>query len=323
MADIAVVIVNYNTAKLAIEAVESVLEHEHPEHRIFVHLVDNASPGGDGVHMRKVHTERDWGTRVILHLETENHGFGRGNNVVLDSLAKSDKPPEKVFFLNPDARLRTDTIDRLSRFLDEHPSVGVVGCGILRPDGTAMPAAFRFPSARSEFATGAQFGPVTRLLEEYTVALPAGQPTKRVDWVSGAAFMARFDILREIGFFDPAFFLYYEEIDLMKRISERGWEIWHVADAEVVHEAGAATGVQNARTRSGRLPSYWYESWRIYFVNRHGRGGAGLVALSRMGGWTLHIVSSVLRGKSSQAPGHFPADFFRFVLKALATGQSR
>jgi len=43
-----------------------------------------------------------------------------------------------------------------------------------------------------------------------------------VDWVPGAYSIIRGAVLEQIGFFDPAFFLYYEEVDLYLRIQEAG-----------------------------------------------------------------------------------------------------
>jgi len=46
-----------------------------------------------------------------------------------------------------------------------------------------------------------------------------------VDWVTGAAFMARFDAIERVGFFNQNFFLYFEEVDLMKVVRADGGAI--------------------------------------------------------------------------------------------------
>ena len=90
-ADVSVIIVNYGTADLALDAVASVLEKDAGVRDI--HIVDNASPGGDAARLAKAIAERGWAPRVTLHAETVNHGFGRSNNLVLEALAKSATPP--------------------------------------------------------------------------------------------------------------------------------------------------------------------------------------------------------------------------------------
>ena len=90
---IAVITVNYGIAEMSIEAVESVLARTHGGYEVEVHLVDNASPKDDATQISEAHAARNWGDRVTLWLEETNHGFGRGNNVVLNALADRETPP--------------------------------------------------------------------------------------------------------------------------------------------------------------------------------------------------------------------------------------
>lgn len=322
--DVAVIIVNYRTADMSVAAVDSVLSRPDDGLTVEVHLVDNASPGGGdrAVFLRE---SARWGDRVTLHLEGENHGFGRGNNVVLRQLAARVDQPAKVYLLNPDARLVTNAVAELSAFLDAHPRAAVAGSAILQ-DGTDEPAtcAFRFPGPLSEFEAAACFGPVTRLLAGSVVAHPPVMPTQQVDWVSGASMMARLDALGQVGFFDPDFFLYYEEVELMHRLRRRGWEVWHVAEAQVIHVAGASTGVSTNDTQRPPLPAYWFESWRMYYEKSHGRSGARVAALARWTGTILGDAISRLRRRPSPAPRNFAADFRRRVLAPLfRSGKAR
>jgi GT2 family glycosyltransferase len=314
--DVAVIIVNYGTADMSIAAVESVLHRAPDGLTVEVHLVDNASPGDDAAVLRQ--TAPRWGDAVTLHLESTNHGFGRGNNVVLHKLAQRAAPPAKVFLLNPDARLETNAVAQLSAFLDQHPKAAVVGSAILH-EGSLAPAtcAFRFPGAISEFVDAVNFGPVARLFKTKTVAFPADMPLQEVDWVSGASMMARMDAMTAVGFFDPDFFLYYEEVDLMHRLKRKGWQVWHLPQAKVVHVAGAATGVTRVTDERPPLPAYWYNSWRMYFEKQHGRTGARLTAFARLSGTMLGNLISRLRGRPSSSPRNFVADFRRHVVGPL------
>lgn len=320
MSEIAVIVVNYGTVGLALAAVQSVLDHQHPGHRVEVHLVDNASPGEDAAVFAAEHAARGWGARVTLWPETENHGFGRGNNVVLAALAARETPPEYVFLLNPDAALANEAVAILADFLDGHPGAVAAGARIERPDGSAVSAAFRFPGAASEFAAALGFGPVSRLLGRWRVALGADQPRARVGWVSGAAVMMRFAAIRAEGFFDPDFFLYFEETELMWRLSRRHGEVWFVPEARIAHEAGAATGMQAGRHRSKAQPGYWYDSWRLYHVKTRGVAVARAIALAKLVGAAGNVVLSRLRGRAVGLPQGFRADFSRHVLHPLFSG---
>lgn len=318
---IAVIVVNYGTADLSIEAVESVLAHQHGGHPVEVHLVDNASPGDDAARFAQVHDERGWGEGVTLWLERKNHGFGRGNNVVIHALMRREVAPDYVFLLNPDAALENEALAILADRLDAEPRAGAAGAGIALPSGKPVTAAFRFPSATSEFVQAATFGPLARLFANRIVALPPDQPDGPVDWVAGAAVMFRMAVLRPLNGFDPDFFLYYEEVELMYRIRQAGYEILYVPGARVLHAEGASTDQKSHRTERRPRPTYWYRSWMLYYLKTVGRAGAIRAGFSWMAGAVLNIPLSALRGRKPSMPLNFLNDFPRQVMKPLIFGK--
>lgn len=320
MTRISVIIVNYGTADLAGDAVETVLARDHGGRAVDIHLIDNGSPGDDARKLAAAHAERGWGERVTLHLETENHGFGRGNNVALNALAAAPVRPDYVFLLNPDARLVNDAVDILATFLDEHPDAVAAGAAVLRPDGTGVPAAFRFPSPMSEFVAMASFGAISRMFPDKEIALPPETGRQPVDWVTGAAFMMRFPTLLRAGFFDPDFFLYFEETELMWRLHATGQSVWYVPEAKVEHVAGAATGMQGGKHVSRAKPGYWYDSWRLYHVKTRGVGAARKAALLSVVAAAINLSLATVRRKGSNVPARFFRDFRRNVLHPLFLG---
>lgn len=318
---VAVIVVNYGTAELALAAVESVLARRHGGHPVEVHLLDNASPGDDADVFARAHAARGWGDRVRLWPQTENHGFGRGNNVVIHALSDGPAPPDHVFLLNPDAQLENEAIAILADRLDATPGAAAAGAGIALPDGTPVAAAFRFPSVRGEFARAANFGPISQLFGDHTVSLPADQPDGAVDWVSGAAVMMRLSVLRELGGFDPDFFLYHEEVELMFRMKKAGHQILYVPAARIRHVEGAATDVKSGAPRRSRRPAYWYESWRHYQIKTRGRWGAVAAGAAWMAGAALNAPIARIRGQRVQAPIGFFGDFARLVMRPLLWGR--
>ncbi len=317
---VAVIIVNYGTADLAMQAVESVLSRDHGAYAVEVHLVDNASPNNDPERLAEAHAARNWGAAVTLWPEGTNHGFGRGNNVVLHALNKRPDPPGKVFLLNPDARLENGAIEMLAQALDGTPGAAAAGASVHRPDQTRVTAAFRFPGAVSEIARMVNLALFNHLARHRLVALHPYYPATAVDWVSGACVMFRFEALQEVDFFDPGFFLYFEEVDLMRRLHARGWSILYEPQARVVHEEGAATGQFGKFTDRRRDPPYLYESWRHYFSRAFGRWKALAIALIMVPAACLNILHRRLRGQTPTLPQRFVADHYRYVIRPLVFG---
>ncbi|MEM6664294.1 MAG: glycosyltransferase family 2 protein [Pseudomonadota bacterium] len=316
--DIAVIVVNYGTADLAVKAVDSVLELDCAPYRVALHLVDNGSPdSSEALRLKEAAGHPLWQDRVTLYLESENHGFGGGNNLVLKRLAGRAQPPRYVFLLNPDAVVQPGTLDKLISFMEAHPSASIAGAGIIRSGTNAkVVASFRFPTLATEVFSGAPLSILSRVFKIHGVAMPVDTPECPVDWVSGAGFIARFKDLEDIGFFDPAFFLYFEETDLMKRIDG---DVFFVPSAQIVHIAGAATGLIGGQHRNGRTPQFWYESWRIYFDKHFGRLGALGIALARLTAYSVYFSAKLLSGSPSVQPHRFGRDFFAQVLIPLLT----
>ena len=167
-----------------------------------------------------------------------------------------------------------------------------MGSCLEEADGTVSCSAFRFPSLLSEFLRGAGIGILDKLLHRWVVApLPKDRPHK-TDWVSGASFMVRRTVFERIGLLDEEYFLYFDEVDFMKSAAKANLEVWHNPNARVMHMAGSATKIKNVRAQNGRLPPYWYDSWRRYFLKHHGRLGALLAG----SGWlTGHLLQSLKR----------------------------
>ena len=129
------------------------------------------------------------------------------------------------------------------------------------------------PSPLGELEGAAELGVLSRLLSRHVVSPPLRDDTHACDWVSGACMAIRRETLDAVGGFDDKYFLYFEEVDFCRRAARAGWTCWFVADARVVHFEGAATGIKTARRR---LPPYWFDSRRRFFLKSY--GSAGLLA---------------------------------------------
>jgi len=82
--------------------------------------------------------------------------------------------------------------------------------------------------------------------------------------------MIRREVIEQVGGMDERFFLYYEETDYCRKVKNAGWELWYVPQSRVMHLAGQSTGVTDRQEEAQRLPDYWFESRRRYFLKNHG-----------------------------------------------------
>lgn len=293
--DVLVVIVNYRSAALTLRALASLeAERSQPELRLRVVVVENDS--GDAELLARGIRERfsDFAELVVSPV---NGGFGAGNNLGISSAIERGYAFDYVQLLNPDTEVRPGALSALARFLAAHPRAGLASGSFEHQDGTPWTIAFRFPSAAGELEAGAKLGLVSRLLERRAVPRAMGDEPAQIDWCAGASLMLRRQVLEQVGGFDEAFFLYYEEVDLCRRIQAAGWELWYVPESRVMHVRGQSTGVTALDQKPRRLPGYWFESRRRYFVKHHGAGYAALADLAALAGNTLGTLKETLRGQ--------------------------
>lgn len=265
---VGIAIVSYKSAALAIDclcSIESERDGFSPSLQVVV--VDNAS--GDAPTIEKAIKGNGWTSWVTSVSASKNGGFAYGNNLAYAQMRKGD-PPDYIYLLNPDTIVRKGAISALVQFFESHPSVGVVGSSFEHPDGTPWPFAFRFPSLLSELESGLQFALVTRLLHRYTVPVQMGLSSQPVDWVSGASMMIRRSLFDALGGLDENFFLYFEETDFCLRAKKTGFATWYVPESRVMHIAGQSSKVTERNVALKRLPPYWFESRRRYFVCNYG-----------------------------------------------------
>jgi len=308
--DIATIIVTYRSAALTVEALRSLdTERARPGMRLRAVVVDNAS--GDLPQIEQAVERNGWASWVTLLAAPRNGGFAYGNNLGI-AHARTLGLPSYVYLLNPDAQVRPQAIEILVRYLETHPSVGIVGSGFDNLDGSDWPIAFRFPTLWSELDQGLGIGLVTRMLQRWVVARRMPRVTQRIDWVCGASMLIRPAVLDAIGGFDENYFLYYEETDFCRRALRAGFETWYVPESRVMHIAGQSTRVtERDLQRPKRLPSYWFESRRRYFAVSYGISKAIAIDLVALLAHSIGLVKRVCLGRSATVVPSFIRDLIR------------
>jgi N-acetylglucosaminyl-diphospho-decaprenol L-rhamnosyltransferase len=265
-------LLNWRTADMTLAALEAVLPQLESVGDARVCVVDNDSSDGSFEAIVEAVAARGWGDRVDVVQSGYNGGFGYGNNVALRrGLLASDRP-DYFYLLNSDAVPDEGAVAALLHYMDANPHVGIAGSSIRGFDGERQRSTFRFPTMWSEIDRTARLGVLTKILEDRVVTMPMPlRSTTSVDWVAGASMMLRRSMLEQIGLFDEAFFLYYEETDLCLRARRAGWQVGYVRESSVAHIGGASTGVHSHTVAQKPMPAYVFASRRHYFLKNHGR----------------------------------------------------
>lgn len=321
-----VVIVNYKTAQLTVACLRSLAPELKSVPQLHVALVDNAS--GDGAVLSEAIQAHGWQDWVTLQVAASNGGFGAGNNVAIKPALTSANPPQYVLLLNSDTEVRPGALRALLEFMDTHPDVGIAGSGVENPDGSVWPIAFRFITPGKQLLSGLRVGLLDRLFSSKRVArrMDQNQPAS-VDWVPGCSMIVRREVFEDIGLLDEAYFLYFEEADFCLRARRVGWPCWYVPQARIMHIGGQSTGLVHLggetldpATKHARLPAYWFESRRHYFVKNFGLTGAIAADLAFGLGYACWRLRRRLQRKPDNDPPHMLADFWRHSVLIRGSG---
>ena len=229
VAEIAVVIVTYQSAADLSACVGSLAAAAGP-HPLEAVVVDNASRD------ESVEIARDLGVKVI-----ENHTNEGLSRAINRGVAATSAP--WLLVANPDTRLAPGAVARLLETGAADERIGCVGPRLLNPDGSRYPTGRRFPSllVGSVHAVVAPFWPTNPATRRYHMVEVDRHAPVEVDWVSGACMLIRRSAFEAVGGFDPAYFMYFEEMDFCLRLARTGWRVIFDPLATVEHTVGGST----------------------------------------------------------------------------------
>ncbi|MFH1353868.1 MAG: glycosyltransferase family 2 protein [bacterium] len=169
---------------------------------------------------------------VINNTQENNPGFAAAAN---NGAAKLGN--EYLLFINPDAFLTPGSAAAAQDYLECHPGAGIVGFLLTSPGGQPEKHSFGRPVT-----------PLTLITRHFTQQRVPLQPAS-VGWVSGGAMLIRRNLFRQLGGFDPRFFLYWEDVDLCYRARQAGHQIIFLPQAKAVHQRGASLSDRQRKTK--------------------------------------------------------------------------
>jgi GT2 family glycosyltransferase len=301
-------IVTWRAGKLTVDCLASLAAEMRLLSDTRVIVIDNNSGDGTAETIEQAIVTRGWSQWARLIRSPVNGGFASGNNITLRHALSVHPAFRYLLLLNPDTEARPGAIRTLIAFMDESRSVGIAGGRCEDPDGTPQECSFRFPGLLSEFADQFRLGVFDNLISNSLVRTGIHERPVKLGWVSGALMAIRREVFDAIGFMDEGYFLYFEETDFTLRALRSGWTTWHVPDARVVHHVGQLTGVRFDGNRPARLPKYWFESRRRYFVLNHGLLFAIAIDLLVLTGNALWTLRRIVQQKPPTDPPYWIAD---------------
>jgi N-acetylglucosaminyl-diphospho-decaprenol L-rhamnosyltransferase len=247
---VTVVTVAYNSAATIGPFLDSIATASSQRVRVIVS--DNASHDID--QLRQVVAER--GAELVAN--DENLGYGSGIDRAIDVSAITS---EYILISNPDVILGGGSIDALVAAANSHADGGTFGPRILTPQGMIYPSARSFPSIR-DGAGHALLGRVWRgnpWSARYHSKAWLADETTACGWLSGACILARSSAYEAVSGFDPRYFMYFEDVDLGRRLNQLGWTNYFVPSATVEHTGAASTSKNFKRmTRVHHDSAYTY-----------------------------------------------------------------
>jgi hypothetical protein len=216
---LSIIILSWNTKALLRQCLRSLRQDSKDKTPKEIIVVDNGSTDGSLQMVRKEFPQ------VRLIQNKENLGFAKGNNQGI-KVAKG----KYIMLLNSDTVIKKGAIGKLADFLDCHPEVGMVGPRLLNLDGSAQANCGRFPNLPVAVVMlfGEHWGG-----SDYVRGSPLTSGI--VDWLMGAAFMARKEVFEEVGGLDEELFMYMEEVEWFYRARKVGFRAFFLKEAEIVH----------------------------------------------------------------------------------------
>ena len=255
---LSVTIVNTNEKHFTVPCIQSVYDQtKDTDFEIIV--TDNNSQDGSVEAIRVKFPE------VIVIENKKNAGFTEANN---QSIVISRG--EYIFCLNPDCKVLNGAVDKMVKFMDAHPEVGILGSKLLNGDMTLQPSARNFIYARNlllQHAVPWKCLPKS-WAGKYVLEYWNHSYTRQVDWVIGASLMVRRKCVEYIGLKDEKYFIFHEDNDWCWQAHKKGWKVHFLPEAEIIHY-----GSQTVKSIWGnKLTLEVYKAQQTFILKNWGKG---------------------------------------------------
>lgn len=236
--DLSIIIVTWNAMRFTQECLDS-LQSYMGDPSVEIIVVDNASSDGTPEMIEKAFP------RVKLMRNEANLGFAKANNIGIAASTGN-----YVCLVNSDVRVLGDCLASMRAYMEEDPSVGVIGPQMLAPNGTIARSYMRFPTLWRTFCNALGLHRISRRFGAFSGIQMTefdNSRTSEVDVLNGWFLMVRRVALEDVGLLDPRFFMYGEDIDWSYRFYKAGWKRVYFAGARSFHHGAASSAAAPTR----------------------------------------------------------------------------
>ena len=181
-----------------------------------LYVVDNAS--GDGTAER---LQEEFSSVTVIQ-NPENGGFGYGHNTVLDIIDS-----EYHAVINPDILIDRDVLTEIVEYMDKNPDIGLVTPKILNADKSDQMLPKRDPVVLALVGRRIFAGLLKKQVAHYQMLDKDLGVATDIEYSTGCFFVIRTDLFKEIGGFDPHFFMYYEDMDISRRARQKARVVYY------------------------------------------------------------------------------------------------
>ena len=261
---LSVVVLSWNTQALTLACLRALFA-EVPKHPREVLVVDNGSHDGSADAIAAAFPQ------VRLLRNPDNRLYAHGNNQ-----GAAAAQGAFVCTLNSDTEVRAGALDRLVDWLLEHGDYGAAAPRLSDPDGSVQRACMRFPTLATALCYDSfwgRFWPGRAVVARYEMRDFDHLHGRDVEQPPGACCVLPTALWRQLGGFDEELSLFYNDVDLCRRLWRAGRRIRYVAEAEVMHHRGAST------KNFARMLVLWHKNRRAYYRKHYGRLGTAWIAV--------------------------------------------
>jgi GT2 family glycosyltransferase len=238
-----IIIINYKTPQLTIDCIRSILTLPNKEEKEII-VIDNDSNDNSTDILRDAFIDR-----VTIIENNENKGFSFANNQ-----GAKIATGNFLLFLNSDTIINEDIFSSATELFQNNKDIAVISPRLKLENGNKQPFAYGL------------FPTLWRLITKKTkkeTKIKEDEKTLEVDWVSACALFIKKDVFQEINGFDENFFLYFEDVDLCKRVKVKGYKVIIDNSTSIIHLGGRSIKLHQTRKK------YYYESQDYYFKKHH------------------------------------------------------